>query len=248
MKVNLTVYNNIQQNINYTNNNRKNKQVSMTSNIKKPQIKNSNIKEFFKNLFVKTKAAVIIKTINVQSEREAIEALKINKNFNGKYIFKNLETTSYFYKKFDPVTHENRIFADVYSNEKSNDLIKTSMYDMNGLKLSEYFVKIGNKKEAISIRRKDFNVQGKLIHEEIKYKNGDISNVDYDVLNGRQTTVINSSSGRVDKITSTKNYSETVINYPDGSESYNYVSSSRMEKYLKDKDGNIVSGSEQDLK
>ena len=120
--------------------------------------------------------------IDVKNQRAALDTFLRDKNFSKKVQIKNKDNLSIeiFYRKFDPVAHDDRIFADYFDSTKK--LVYTTVYDSNGLKLSQYYVKFNNPKEPISIRRKDFNVAGKLIHEEIKYKNGDITNVDYDLL------------------------------------------------------------------
>ena len=120
--------------------------------------------------------------IEVKNQRAALDTFLRDKSFSKKVQIKNKDNSSIeiFYRKFDPVVHDDRIFADYFDSTKK--LVYTTVYDSNGLKLSQYYVKFNNPKEPISIRRKDFNVAGKLIHEEIKYKNGDITNVDYDLL------------------------------------------------------------------
>ncbi len=120
--------------------------------------------------------------IEVKNQRAALDTFLRDKSFSKKVQIKNKDNSSIeiFYRKFDPVVHDDRIFADYFDSAKK--LVYTTVYDSNGLKLSQYYVKFNNPKEPISIRRKDFNVAGKLIHEEIKYKNGDVTNVDYDLL------------------------------------------------------------------
>ena len=152
--------------------------------------------------------------IEVKNQRAALDTFLRDKSFSKKVQIKNKDNSSIeiFYRKFDPVVHDDRIFADYFDSAKklvyttvydsyrkfdpvvhddrifadyfdsAKKLVYTTVYDSNGLKLSQYYVKFNNPKEPISIRRKDFNVAGKLIHEEIKYKNGDITNVDYDLL------------------------------------------------------------------
>ena len=177
--------------------------------------KNSNSQKNIinNNFFIKFKRPILVK-----NKKGAIHSFVKNENFNEKVLVKNSDGSfELFFRKFDPVSHETRIYSDLYDFSKT--LNNTTVYDKNGLKLSQYFVKINNPNEPISIRRKDFNVSGKIIHEEIKYKNGDLTNIDYDYLRDTQTFETLKSNGA----------KEIVIN-----------SKYSFERRVYDKDGNIL--------
>lgn len=208
----------------YSDNKKNNLSITHSNNIFYPTMTSSNVKVSKSNIFskiykfFKSKNFTSLNTsdnitlfknfrrpILVKNKKGALRSFVKNENFNKKVLIKNSDGSfELFYRKFDPVSHETRIYSDFYDfNKKLNN---TTIYDKNGLKLSQYFVKINNSKEPISIRRKDFNVSGKIIHEEIKYKNGDITDIDYDYLKDIQTFKTLKSDGTRDIVINSKYY------------------------------------------
>ena len=160
---------------------------------------------------VRTNIANILPTtrpLEAKSQKDALNFFVSNENFSKKVEVKNSKdgSTEIFSRMFDPVSHDMRINAD-YIDIKGK-LHHTTVYDNNGLKLSQYFVKVNNPKEPISIRRKDFDVNGKIVREEIKYKNGDITYVDYDYIYKTQTFKNVSKDGSYNIVVNTPYSSE----------------------------------------
>lgn len=77
-------------------------------------------------------------------------------------------------------------------------------------------MKVNNPKDPVSIRRKDFNVSGKIIHEEIKYKNGETTFIDYDYLRDIQKFETVKPDGTREIITNSKYCSEKQLIDADG--------------------------------
>ena len=151
----------------------------------------------------------------MKNAKAALRTFVKNENFNKKIAVNNSDGSyELFYRKFDPVSHETRIHSDTY--DLKNKLHHTTVYDKNGLKLSQYFVKVNNPKDPVSIRRKDFNVSGKIIHEEIKYKNGETTFIDYDYLRDIQKFETVKPDGTREIITNSKYCSEKQLIDPDG--------------------------------
>lgn len=134
-----------------------------------------------------TKIAAKAKPIEVKNQQKALHLFLRDENFSKKVIVKNPDDGSYeiYERMFDAASHETRINADYYDIKGRLD--HTTVFDNNGLMLSKYYVKINNPKDPILIRRKDYNVIGKITREEIKYKNGDVTYIDYDDLYSTQT-------------------------------------------------------------
>lgn len=155
------------------------------------------------------------KPILMKNAKAALRTFVKNENFNKKIAVNNSDGSyELFDRKFDPVSHETRIHSDTY--DLKNKLHHTTVYDKNGLKLSQYFVKVNNPKDPVSIRRKDFNVSGKIIHEEIKYKNGETTFIDYDYLRDIQKFETVKPDGTREIITNSKYCSEKQLIDPDG--------------------------------
>ena len=154
----------------------------------------------------------VTRPIEVKTQKDALKMFVKDEAFSKKVEVKNSKdgSTEIFQRMFDPVSHETRINADYY--DIKGKLHHTTVYDHNGLKLSQYFVKFNNPKDPILIRRKDFNVNGKITREEIKYKNGDISYVDYDYFYETQTFKNVSNDGSYEIIKNSK-YSTEVWKY-----------------------------------
>ena len=134
-----------------------------------------------------SKVIPVVKPIEVKTRKAALDNFLADDNFSKKVVVRNPENGSHevFYRMFDAASHEMRINADYF--DYKGKLNHTTVYDNNGLKLSEYYIKINNPKDPILIRCKDYNVNGKITREQIKYKNGDITYVDYDYLYKTQT-------------------------------------------------------------
>ena len=143
------------------------------------------------------------------SQKKALKRFLSDEKFSKKVEVKNIKdgSTEIFQRAFDPVSHEMRINADCF--DMKGKLHHTTVYDNNGLKLSQYFVKVNNPKDPILIRRKDFNVNGKITREEIKYKNGDITYVDYDYYYNTQTFKNVAADGSYNIVKNSKYVSET---------------------------------------
>lgn len=155
------------------------------------------------------------KPISMKNVKAALHTYVKNENFNKKILVNNADGSyELFYRKFDPVTHETRINSDTY--DLKGKLHHTTVYDKNGLKLSQYFVKINNPKDPVSIRRKDFNVAGKIVHEEISYKSGEITYIDYDYLRETQQFETVKTDGTREIITASKYSSAKRLIGPDG--------------------------------
>ena len=147
--------------------------------------------------------------IIVNNQKKALYTFVRDENFSEKVMVRYPDKGAYeiYERMFDAASHETRINADYY--DVKGRLDHTTVYDNNGLMLSKYYVKINNPKDPISIRRKDFNVNGKLTREEIKYKNGDISYADYDDIYNTQTFKNVKSDGSITVVKNTRYASET---------------------------------------
>lgn len=145
----------------------------------------------------------VTRPIEASSQKKALRMFLDNDKFSKRVEVKNTKDGSIeiFERIFDPVSHEMRINADCFDSK--GKLHHTTVYDNNGLKLSQYFIKVNNPKDPILIRRKDFNVNGKITHEEIKYKNGEVTYIDYDYYYEAQTfkNIYNDGSYRITKNT-----------------------------------------------
>lgn len=162
-----------------------------------------------------------VKPLEVKDHKKALHMYLRDENFSGKVMVKNPKDGSceIYERRFDAASHETRINADCY--DIKGRLHHTTIYDNNGLLLSKYYVKINNPKDPILIRRKDYNVNGKLTREEIKYKNGDVTYVDYDYLYASQTFKTVKPDGSSDVVKNTK-YSTEIWNFDKDGKQTNY--------------------------
>ncbi len=204
-----------------------------TSNKIKPSFFQKLKAFFFKNLSLQQQVYIKqVKTnitnklpqtqqMKVNTRQDALAIFLYNKSFDKKVKVTNPKdgSTEIFSRTFDPVTHENCIIADYYNLK--GKLHHTTVYDEDGLKLSQYFVKINESQDPISIRQKYFNADGKIIKEEIKYKNGDITYADYDYTNNTQTFKNVSKDGSYNIVKSTQ-YSSEIIYFNKNGEKINY--------------------------
>lgn len=168
-----------------------------------------------------SKTIPVAKPFEVKSQKEALNMFLADDNFSKKVAVTNPENGSHeiFYRMFDAASHEMRINADYF--DYKGKLNHTTVYDNNGLKLSEYYVKINNPKDPILIRRKDYNVNGKITREEIKYKNGDITYVDYDDIFASQTFKTVKPDGSINVVKNTR-YSTEIWNFDKYGTQINY--------------------------
>lgn len=195
------------------------------------------IKKWFKNNFFtnKAKAEIIQNGITPKKPTEAILKkaddilyLKTPKQAIQNIINSNLKKASIverkygeyekFYYQFDPVEHQDRIYADFFDSKKI--LHHTTVYDLNGLKMSQFYEKPNSSKDPITKRIKIFDVNEKMVHEDINYKNGDIGTVDYDYVMGTNTNKTHFKNGGEEVVVSGKYHTETTITDKDGNITY----------------------------
>lgn len=168
-----------------------------------------------------SKVIPAVKPIEAKSRKAALDNFLADDNFSKKVVVRNPENGSHevFYRMFDAASHEMRINADYF--DYKGKLNHTTVYDNNGLKLSEYYIKINDPKDPILIRCKDYNVNGKITREQIKYKNGDITYVDYDYIYKTQTYKTVKSDGSSNVVKNTK-YSTEIWNFDKYGAQINY--------------------------